>query len=154
MTQAIPSLLALAVVLGSSAAVAEGAPPIRTTPPPVAQPASAGAGQWVYTAQNGWLWVPYGQAYTYVDADSSVAYEYVYYPAFGWHWVLSPWVLGVGPSPYWGAHGYSGFAWHAHPWFMSGRHYGAGGGYHEMRGAHVAARGFHGGFHGGGHARR
>jgi hypothetical protein len=144
MSNAIASILALAVVLNASVALADENPPVPTTPPPVAQPAPATTGQWVYTTQNGWLWMPYGQSYTYVNADTSLAYEYVYYPAFGWHWVSAPWVLGIGPSPYWGGHGYARFAWHAHPWFAN-RH--AGGGY-QMRASHMGVRAFHGGGHG------
>jgi hypothetical protein len=141
MSNAVASILALAVVLNASAALADENPPVPTTP----QPAPATTGQWVYTTQNGWLWMPYGQSYTYVNADTSLAYEYVYYPAFGWHWVSAPWVLGIGPSPYWGGHGYARFAWHAHPWFGTNRH--VGGGY-QMRASHMGAHAFHGGGHG------
>lgn len=143
MTKAIPSFLGLAITLGASTALAESNPPVPTTPPPATQPAPTATGQWVYTAQHGWIWIPYGQSYTYVTADSSLAYEYVYYPAFGWHWVLSPWVLGVGPAPFWGVHGYGRFAWHAHPWFGAHRYYGGGG--YRVRAAHVGAYAFHGG---------
>ena len=145
MSNALPSILALAVVLNTSAALAEENPSAPTTPPPATQPAPAATGQWVYTTQNGWLWMPYGQSYTYVNTDTSLAYEYAYYPAFGWHWVPAPWVLGIGPSPYWGGYGYSRFAWHAHPWFETNRH--AGGGY-QMHASHMGMRGFHGGGHG------
>src|SRR3954465_7066590 len=67
---------------------------IPTPPPPAATAASAPvpAGQWTYTTQSGWIWTPYAQSYTYVYDGSDVAYSYVYYPAFGWRWVSSPWV--------------------------------------------------------------
>ena len=113
--------------------------------------------------------MPYGQAYTYVYPDSDVAYTYAYYPAYGWHWVASPWVFGFGPAPYWGVRGRVGFAWYAHPWFHAafGYHGGVyhggvyhggvyhggayhGGGYHAP--SHVGHAG--GGFHGGGHGHR
>ena len=109
---------------GPPAAAPPGPPPAASIPPPPpAEPSAPAApppsGQWTYTSQYGWLWMPYDQAYTYVYADSDVSYEYVYYPAFGWRWVASPWVLGFGPSPFWGVRGRVGFAWYAHPWFHS-----------------------------------
>jgi hypothetical protein len=132
------------------------APPQPAGAPPVAGPALPD-GQWIYTSQYGWLWAPYGQPYTYVDPGTYASYEYVYYPAFGWRWLSSPWVLNVGPNPYWGVRGRAGFAWYAHPWFQSHTaHYGRD--YHAT--PHAAAHasfGFHGGgggFHGGGHGRR
>jgi hypothetical protein len=85
-------------------------------PPPPAQ----GTGQWVYTSQYGWLWMPYSRDYVYVSADSGVAYEYSYYPNYGWRWVNAPWILGWGPSPYWGRVGPVRYGWYAHPWFRVG----------------------------------
>lgn len=85
-------------------------------PPGAPQPSSATAGEWVYTTQYGWVWMPYDQQYTHVVEDSGVAYEFVYYPSFGWRWVVAPWVFGVGPAPHF-AHGPAHFAWYARPWF-------------------------------------
>jgi hypothetical protein len=111
------------------------APPRQLPPPPAASPAVAAApapirtassGQWMYTRQYGWVWAPYDQRYTYVAGNASVAQTYVYYPAFGWRWVASPWVLGLGPAPLWGRLGPGRFAWYAHPWFR-GRPYRAWG---------------------------
>ena len=157
MRTALPSILALTVALSTSAALADENPPIPTPPPPATQPASPATGQWEYTTQDGWLWIPYGQPYTYVNDDTSVAYEYVYYPALGWHWVFAPWVLGIGPSPYWGGRGYARFAWHTRPWFATSRHF--GGGHYQFGGGHYQSRaaghmGGARGFHGGGHGRR
>jgi hypothetical protein len=56
--------------------------------------------------------MPYEQQYTHVVEDGGVAYEFVFYPSFGWRWVVAPWVLGVGPHPYF-AHGPVHFAWYA-----------------------------------------
>jgi len=109
------------------------APPPASQPPPpptppTAQPIepqvtantapapSSVPGEWVYTAQYGWVWMPYDQQYTHVIDTSGVAYMFVYYPAFGWRWVLSPWVFGLGPRPHF-IHGPGHFAWYAHPWF-------------------------------------
>lgn len=98
--------------------------PPPPAPPPAAQPqpatGGAPAGQWTYTQQYGWIWIPYDRTYTVVQDDSAIAYEYVYYPAYGWRWVLAPWVLGFGPVPYWGPLGPVHFAWYAHPWFRVG----------------------------------
>jgi hypothetical protein len=140
--------------------------PAPAVPPPAAAPQPAGvpAGQWVETQQYGWLWIPYGQQYTYVPADPQVfPDQYVYYPAYGWRWVISPWVYGYGPQPYWGVRGVRVFAWYAHPWFRVGGYWGWGGyrgwghyrgwvgprvwGPHGWRGAPAYYRTGHGGPH-------
>jgi hypothetical protein len=111
-------------------------PPYTNPPAPAAQPleahqqatpapppnagAATPSGQWTYTQQYGWLWMPYDQRFTYVVDDAALAYEYVWYPTFGWTWVTAPWVLGFGVTPYWGAYGPGHFAWYAHPWFTVG----------------------------------
>ena len=83
-----------------------------------AQPASAG--QWVYTQQYGWVWMPYGDAYSYVPPDGEgEPYEYVYYPAYGWTWVVAPWIWGFGPWPYFGVFGPAHFGWFGHGWWRS-----------------------------------
>lgn len=99
-------------------------------PPPAAAPPAAALppGQWVYTYQYGWLWVPYGQQYTFIPTDPQVfPDQYVYYPVYGWRWIVAPWVYGYGPRPYWGARGVQFFAWYAHPWFRVGGYWGWGG---------------------------
>src|SRR4051812_15365813 len=144
-------------------------PSIPAPPPPpqaapadyyaAAAPAPAPSGQWVYTNQYGWVWMPYGANYTYV-AGPGVAYSYTYYPRFGWRWVSAPWVIGYGPSPFWGRLGPSRFAWYGHPGFRGYAHGGwSGRPVFRSPVAHVAwhgggfhGGGFHGGgFHGGGH---
>jgi hypothetical protein len=124
-------LIAAATTAGSAAMAQEGpeyqplampAPP----PPPQVAPADYGAvatvaapapsGQWVYTNQYGWIWSPYDSNYTYV-AGPGAAYTFAFYPHFGWRWMASPWVLGVGPSPFWGRLGPSRYAWYGHPGF-------------------------------------
>ena len=96
-------------------------PPVAATPPrPPASAPTPPAGQWVYTRQYGWLWMPYEQSYTYVVPEAALAYTFVYYPAFGWRWVVAPWVLGFGVAPYWGPLGPVHFVWYAHPWFRIG----------------------------------
>jgi hypothetical protein len=89
--------------------------PAQTNPPPAPAPSNVN-GEWVYTAQYGWIWIPYDQQYTYVNVNSGVAFEFAFYPRFGWRWVLAPWVLGLGPGPYF-IHGPRLFAWYRHPWF-------------------------------------
>jgi hypothetical protein len=71
----------------------------------------------VYTSQYGWVWMPYERAYTYVTPEADRAYAYVYYPAMGWRWVWAPWVISVGPAPFWGVYGPSHFVWYSRPWF-------------------------------------
>jgi hypothetical protein len=88
------------------------APAARPLPPP--QPR---AGDWVYTAQYGWLWMPYDRGYTYVVDGTDTASMYVYSPRLGWRWVAAPWVVGIGPVPRWGRFGPRRFVWYSHPWF-------------------------------------
>lgn len=81
---------------------------------PASQPA---AGQWVYTEQYGWLYMPYGSGYTYAPADGAGEPSmYVYDTTGGWRWVVAPWLWGWGPLPYFGIHGGSHFAWDGHGW--------------------------------------
>jgi hypothetical protein len=64
--------------------------------------------------------MPYSRDYTYVSGDGGVAYEYAYYPNGGWRWLYAPWVLGWGPSPYWGRLGPHHYIWYSRPWFRVG----------------------------------
>jgi hypothetical protein len=90
-------------------------PAVSSAPAQPVPPPPRTDGEWVYTAQYGYVWMPYGQSYTYVYGDH--ASMYVFYPHYGWRWVAAPWVLGVGPLPRWGVYGPRRFAWYAHPWF-------------------------------------
>lgn len=97
-------------------------PPANPSPPPQAEPAPPGTtpGQWAYTSQYGWLWMPYGDPYTYVPADGwGQPYEYVYGPTFGWTWVVAPWVWGFGPWPFFGVIGPVHFGWWGHGWWRA-----------------------------------
>jgi hypothetical protein len=76
-----------------------------TAAPPV-------AGQWVYTDQYGWVWMPYGAQYTYLPPGGAAPDMFVYYPAYGWRWVVAPWVWGLGPRPYFGVYGVVRFPWY------------------------------------------
>lgn len=100
---------------------ASPAPPPQSPPPPTAPPEELAAqpdesavppGQWVHTAQYGWLWMPYGSVFTYVPYDGTEPFMYVFYPAVGWTWVVAPWVWGWGPPVYFGSHGPWRFGWH------------------------------------------
>jgi hypothetical protein len=108
------------------------APPQQMAPPPpqaapAPQPAGAPPGQWVWTTQYGWLFIPYARNYTYVSGDPQVYPEqFVYYPVYGWRWVISPWVYGYGPQPRWGPGGVTLFVWYARPWFRVGGYWGWG----------------------------
>ena len=95
--------------------VPEPAQPPQAPTPYVQQlpaPAPAPSGQWVYTSQYGWIWMPYGDAYAYVPVGGAAPDMYVYYPAVGWTWVVAPWVWGLGPRPYFGVYGFARFAWY------------------------------------------
>ena len=98
------------------------APPELPPPPPQddleydeqapapAAPGPRANGQWVYTSQYGWIFMPYGDQYTYEGTlYDAYPYSYVYYPDYGWLWLASPWVWGWGPYPYFGL---------ASPWYF------------------------------------
>lgn len=96
------------------------APKDPPPPPPAARPdppkddarqKTSPAGQWVHTEQYGWVWMPYGNHYTYVPPDGGPPSMYVYYPDSGWCWVVAPWLWGWGPRPYFGLAGPYGYAW-------------------------------------------
>jgi hypothetical protein len=126
-------------------------PAYYPAPAAVTVAAPAPSGQWVYTNQYGWVWMPYGANYTYVTAHD-VAFTYAYYPHFGWRWIAAPWVMGMGPSPRWGHHGPVHFAWYGHPRFrgFAPRHGWHGRSGHQAPVIHVGRRG---GWHDGGHRR-
>lgn len=114
-------------------------PPPSEPPPPPRQEKPLDSGQWVYTEQYGWVWMPYGDRYTHLPPDGGTPHMYVYYPESGWSWVVAPWLWGWGPSPYFGVFGPRYYAWwgiglgrwhgfagpYAH-WGWSGRAYGHG----------------------------
>lgn len=70
------------------------------------------SGQWVYTNQYEWVWMPYGKTYSSLPPDGSTPNMYVYYPAEGWCWVVAPWVWGWGVMPSYGLLGCSNFSWY------------------------------------------
>ena len=73
-------------------------------------------------------------------AGPDAAFTFAYYPRFGWRWVASPWVLGIGATPRWGRLGPTHFAWYGRP-----RAYVVAGGWHARPvyrpAPHVAWRG-------------
>lgn len=141
------------------------APSYPSQPAPAVQTA-APQGQWVYTQQYGWVWMPYGSQYTSTPTQTGVyPSEYVYRPSYGWNWVSAPWVFGWGARPFFGVVGPSHYGWYNRAAAVGWRGYAprpaynygrpAGGGF---RTAHVGgfnSGGFHGGgFHGGGRGHR
>jgi len=126
-------------------------PPEQVPPPPQAQVQASpqatresAVGQWVYTQQYGWVWMPYGSQYTYEPTQAGVyPSEYVYYPNYGWTWLTAPWVFGWGAAPYFGVSGPSHLGWHNHLAAGGWRSYGNGGyGYRPAYGD----RGYHPGY--------
>jgi hypothetical protein len=124
-------------------------PPPQTEPraypaPPQGAGQMATQGEWVYTAQNGWIWVPRGSTATTVGVEP---YAYLYVPSYGWGWFASPWGLGpfhYGPwgwGPRWGVR-YAPPGWGGIRGYGGRGYFGAGRGYGGFRG---------GGGHGGGH---
>jgi hypothetical protein len=91
-------------------------PGIEATPsePQTTAPtAPAPAGQWVYTQQYGWIWMPYGPAYTYVPPGGyDYPYTYAFAVGIGWSWFAAPWVFGWGPWPWFGGAGPFAYPWY------------------------------------------
>ena len=123
------SVLAASLLMGGSALAQQTAPPYappqqQGQPPPPPPPPGNGAqgqapapppprpngqavysyqtGQWVFTDEQGWVWVPAGASTQTID---NVPYTYLYTPAAGWTWYISPW----GPGRY----RYGGWVHHA-----------------------------------------
>jgi hypothetical protein len=91
------------MALGATGCVEE---PLIEAPvqPQVVQDTSQG--QWVWTSQYGWVWVPAEAMPVAVEGEP---YVYLYRPTFGWTWYVSPWGWD-GPVGGWG--------W-ARPWYGS-----------------------------------
>lgn len=98
-------------------------PPSAPPSPPVAQQNQAQpapTGQWVYTSQYGWAWMPYGNQYLYTPADpDNYPYQYVYVNGT-WAWVSAPWVWGVGVAPWFGPWGPWRYGWYRGPGHFGG----------------------------------
>lgn len=98
----------------------EGTPDLPTSIPPITsdqagqfssedtQAADEDQGQWVYTQQYGWIWMPYSDDYIYTPDESTGGspYAYVYYPTYGWTWLEAPWVWGLGADPFFSHSGF------------------------------------------------
>ena len=133
---------------GGSTATSVASEPLEPAEP---VPAPTGqAGQWVDTAQYGWLWVPYGPAYNYAPAYG-VAYSYAYYPSNGWRWISAPWVWGIGTRPFFSV-GPRYYGWYRPrywgPGYRWGNYYG-GYGRAWVAPPYRAGVGYGVGFHGG-----
>lgn len=131
------------------------APERQTQSPASTANTAVPPGQWVYTEQYGWVWMPYSSAYTYASQYVAEPYMYVYGPAFGWAWVGAPWVWGYGAGVYFGVHGGFGYGWR-HPgyaWWGGGhpRWYGSGRGFGPRLWGGTAPAPPHHGFVGGPH---
>ena len=93
------------------------AAPAPPSPSSQLSPSDVPSGQWTFTQQYGWVWMPYGAAYTFTpDYENGDPYMYVYYPSAGWTWVTAPWLWGWGPMPFVGVSGGVNFVWYGHGW--------------------------------------
>lgn len=91
----------------------EDLPPVPQEQGAVPQQQPAATGEWIFTAQYGWIWMPYGGGYISSATIAGYApYAYVYHPLNGWLWLTAPWVYGWGVIPHFGARGPSAFAWY------------------------------------------
>jgi len=73
---------------------------------------AAPAGQWVFTSQYGWVWMPHGNSFTFLPTNGAAPNMFVFYPAVGWSWVVAPWVWGWGAMPWFGFAGWGGYPWY------------------------------------------
>ena len=94
-------------------------PPLQPPSPPVGGLPTLAAvgvqpgGQWVFTGEYGWVYMPYGDQYVCQSAvDESQAYAFVYLPTRGWGWLTAPWIVGWGAYPFFGAYGPWNFGWY------------------------------------------
>ncbi len=115
----------------------------------------ASSGQWVYTDQYGWVWMPYGAKYVSEGSTGDeTPYAYIYEPSDGWTWLAAPWVWGWGAYPYFGALGPGRFGWYTglvHAGYGWGSYRGGGPGHVGFaRGNSIGHRGGTS-FGGGGH---
>lgn len=137
---------------GQPPAVWRGVPRAAAEAPvPDLRLAAPASGQWVHTAQYGWVWIPYGGQYTAQGSYGDESpYQYVYYPSSGWCWLAAPWVWGWGVYPYFGVWGpgrfgwyrglvRSGYGWGGYRGGGVGRGWSRGGG-RAWSGAHAGAR--------------
>jgi len=108
-----------------------GSPYAGPASPP---PTPAQTGQWVYTSQYGWVWMPYGSQYVSEGVYGSASpYQYVYCVSIEWSWVAEPWLWGWGVYPYFGVRGPYHFGWYRGL-------YRSGHGWGHYRGGHPAPR--------------
>ena len=129
---------------------APSAPPMQMSAPatPTFAPQAERAnvppidGQWVFTAQYGWIWMPFGPQFVFVPPGGAPPQMFVFYPAVGWRWVVAPWIWGLGPQPYWGVHGTGWFPWWGRGfgrWYGFGPRYVGWGGRYYWRGGRWVA---------------
>jgi len=85
------------------------APQGEAAPPPSQWVVSAANGQWVFTSDYGWIWVPAGASTRIVGG---VPYSYLYTPASGWTWYVSPWGPGRYHYGVWVRHAWHPAGWH------------------------------------------
>ena len=83
-------------------------PQPQTAPSPSTWVVSSAGGQWVYTSDYGWIWVPAGASTRNIEG---IPYVYLYTPAYGWTWYVSPWGRGRYHYGVWVRH-----AWHPIGW--------------------------------------
>ena len=95
---------------------------VQPAPNPSVQAQPGANGQWVYTQQYGWLWMPYGDQYVSTPQPTTGAtvypYEYVYYPSYGWTWISAPWVWGFGPRIHFSIGRPHYYPWYHRPHFV------------------------------------
>jgi hypothetical protein len=115
-------------------------------PPPAQWVYSYPTGQWVFTSEYGWLWVPAGAATSGADG---VPYTYLYTPSYGWNWYVSPWGAGAYHYGLWVRHPWHPVGWRG-GWVAHPNVFVRLGGHAAFRGRAVVRGGYGGGHYGGG----
>jgi hypothetical protein len=125
----------------------------QEAPPPASQWVySYPSGQWVFTSEYGWIWVPAGSTTT---PEEGVPYTYLYTPTYGWNWYISPWGVGAYHYGLWVRHPWRPMGWRG-GWVAGPRVFVHLGGHAGYRGRVVVHGGYgagHPGHWGGGHRR-
>ena len=96
------------MLLPAGALASDGAQGVEPTepaptwipPPPTEVDANTGqevvvqqgvpAGQWVFTSQYGWIWMPHGNSFTFVPTTGATPNMFVFYPTVSTHTPFSP----------------------------------------------------------------
>ena len=93
-------------------AQAQAQPPTQQASMPAQAPQPGVGGQWVYTDQYGWVWMPYGDQYTYEGTSTTPPHIPMSTIQLRLDVAGGSVGLGWGAYPYFGVRGAVGFGWY------------------------------------------